>query len=162
MLVYPKQDDIPMRHAPQALDRTRPFAWGTQRLLVPCANDVKSVASAVSAPCNHFYHILLKYSHDLRTSQACSHCHVESSPDRVEMADRAVAERCIKVRVAWWYASPSRPVESTFDILRFWCCCEVTTAYRREEYQFVSFSISNERWNPSPPWCERRGAAHEH
>lgn len=30
--------------------------------------------------------------------QACSHCHVESSPQRKEMVSKEVAERCIEVR----------------------------------------------------------------
>lgn len=51
-------------------------------------------------------HLLLNYPHGLRISQACSHCHVESSPRRVEMATKAVAERCIKVRVVWWVLEP--------------------------------------------------------
>lgn len=31
------------------------------------------------------------------SQQACSHCHVESSPQRKEMATREVAERCMEV-----------------------------------------------------------------
>ena len=33
----------------------------------------------------------------LYCNQACSHCHVESSPLRREMMDRPTAERCIKL-----------------------------------------------------------------
>lgn len=29
--------------------------------------------------------------------QACTHCHVESSPQRTEMMSRAVAERCLSL-----------------------------------------------------------------
>lgn len=33
----------------------------------------------------------------LYCNQACSHCHVESSPRRREMMDRATAERCLEL-----------------------------------------------------------------
>lgn len=33
----------------------------------------------------------------LYCNQACSHCHVESSPKRQEMMDRATAERCLQL-----------------------------------------------------------------
>lgn len=33
----------------------------------------------------------------LYCNQACSHCHVESSPLRKEMMDRSTAERCISL-----------------------------------------------------------------
>lgn len=32
--------------------------------------------------------------------QACSHCHVESSPQRKEMATKEVAERCMEVSLS--------------------------------------------------------------
>lgn len=33
-------------------------------------------------------------------AQACSHCHVESSPLRTEMMDRGTAERCVALMAA--------------------------------------------------------------
>ena len=38
---------------------------------------------------------VLQLNIGLYCNQACSHCHVESSPQRTEMMDRATAERCI-------------------------------------------------------------------
>ena len=38
---------------------------------------------------------VLQLNIGLYCNQACSHCHVESSPRRTEMMDRATAERCI-------------------------------------------------------------------
>lgn len=38
---------------------------------------------------------VLQLNIGLYCNQACSHCHVESSPMRKEMMDRATAERCI-------------------------------------------------------------------
>ena len=45
----------------------------------------------------------------LYCNQACTHCHVESSPKRTEMMDRSVAERCLSLL----RASPS---VSTLDL----------------------------------------------
>ncbi|CAM9507963.1 unnamed protein product, partial [Laminaria digitata] len=39
---------------------------------------------------------------------ACSHCHVESSPQRKEMVTKEVAERCMEVRLC--------PSVTTLDI----------------------------------------------
>lgn len=36
----------------------------------------------------------------LYCNQACSHCHVESSPRRTEMMDRATAEQCVRLMAA--------------------------------------------------------------
>lgn len=33
----------------------------------------------------------------LYCNQACSHCHVESSPKRTEMIDKRTADRCIEL-----------------------------------------------------------------
>ena len=38
---------------------------------------------------------ILQLNIGLYCNQACSHCHVESSPLRKEMMDRATAERCL-------------------------------------------------------------------
>ena len=40
---------------------------------------------------------ILQLNIGLYCNQACNHCHVESSPRRKEMMDRATAERCIEI-----------------------------------------------------------------
>lgn len=40
---------------------------------------------------------ILQLNIGLYCNQACTHCHVESSPKRTEMMDRATAERCIEL-----------------------------------------------------------------
>ena len=40
---------------------------------------------------------ILQLNIGLYCNQACSHCHVESSPKRTEMMDRATAEQCIRL-----------------------------------------------------------------
>jgi radical SAM/Cys-rich protein len=40
---------------------------------------------------------ILQLNIGLYCNQACTHCHVESSPKRTEMMDHATAERCIEL-----------------------------------------------------------------
>ena len=40
---------------------------------------------------------ILQLNIGLYCNQACTHCHVESSPKRTEMMDRATAKRCIEL-----------------------------------------------------------------
>lgn len=40
---------------------------------------------------------ILQLNIGLYCNQACNHCHVESSPQRTEMMDAAVAERCVEI-----------------------------------------------------------------
>ena len=43
---------------------------------------------------------ILQLNIGLYCNQACSHCHVESSPRRTEMMDRATAEQCVRLMAA--------------------------------------------------------------
>ena len=43
---------------------------------------------------------ILQLNIGLYCNQACSHCHVESSPKRTEMMDRATAEQCVRLMQA--------------------------------------------------------------
>ncbi len=40
---------------------------------------------------------ILQLNIGLYCNQACSHCHVESSPKRFEMMDRPTAEQCVRL-----------------------------------------------------------------
>ena len=40
---------------------------------------------------------ILQLNIGLYCNQACSHCHVESSPKRTEMMDRPTAEQCVRL-----------------------------------------------------------------
>lgn len=40
---------------------------------------------------------ILQLNIGLYCNQACSHCHVESSPARTEMMDRPTAEQCVRL-----------------------------------------------------------------
>lgn len=41
--------------------------------------------------------VILQLNIGLYCNQACSHCHVESSPKRTEMMDRPTAEQCVRL-----------------------------------------------------------------
>ena len=73
---------------------------------------------------------VLQLNIGLYCNQACSHCHVDSSPLRTEMMDRRTAQRCLELLAA------SRDTVRTLDL---------TGGAPELNGQF--------RWRPMPPWC---------
>lgn len=69
---------------------------------------------------------VLQLNIGLYCNQACSHCHVESSPLRTEMMDRRTAERCLELLAS------SRDTVLTLDLTggapelnsQFRCCLD--------------------------------------
>ena len=53
--------------------------------------------SAASAPLTRSIATVFQMNIGLYCNQACSHCHVESSPKRKEMMDRDVVNQCLKI-----------------------------------------------------------------
>eukprot|EP00898_Chlorokybus_atmophyticus_P002382 jgi/Chlat1/3144/Chrsp21S03375 len=54
--------------------------------------DERGVERILRSPCK-----ILQLNVGLYCNQACSHCHVESSPLRTEMMDKAVVDRCLRL-----------------------------------------------------------------
>jgi radical SAM/Cys-rich protein len=52
------------------------------------------------SPCKRSVAAIVQLNVGLYCNQACSHCHVESSPKRTEMMDRRTADRCLALLAA--------------------------------------------------------------